>query len=183
LSFEFGGDDSDNEVPEGSELVGSDMVNPGESSVTKPPSPLRSSFESGEDGYADNGDELAEGGELGDANVVGPEERIPIKPFHGEQFNTFRAEKRKRYDSSDSESEVLKGSGEIAGMKGKRRSKLDDGATSSRATKRVRAESTDDDDPSDGDSPFRMESVKRRAFDDIRDLGNQKRRRGNEDSQ
>ena len=65
----------------------------------------------------------------------------------------------------------------------KRRPNLDKDVTSSRAAKRVRHESTDDDDPSDSDDFFRMESAKRKACEDIRDLDNQKRRREDEDSQ
>lgn len=56
----------------------------------------------------------------------------------------------------------------------KRTQDFDKDVTSSRARKRVRHESTDDDDPSDSDGSFLMESVKRRACEDIRDLGNQK---------
>lgn len=132
-------------------------------------------------GGDDSDDEVAEGSELGGATVVKPEERIISKPLQGEQFNTFRTEKRKRCDTSDSESEELEGSGGKAGMTArsatqatKRRPDFDKDVTSSRARKRVRHESTDDDDPSDSDGSLLVESVKKRACEDIRDLGNQK---------
>lgn len=69
-----------------------------------PESPSRLSSKFGGD---DSDDMMAEGSELGGATVVKPEERIISKPLQGEQFNAFRTEKRKRCDTSDSESKEL----------------------------------------------------------------------------